>query len=149
MTTPCSRRIRISSPDGSAVPARLIKMASETRIGSPKIASPACFKVFPVETTSAMRSATPRRTLLSTAPSSRTTEALMFRSLRRFSTSPGYAVATLLPEISAIFQVDEAGAAKRKVDPPKSRAKISSASAPESIKRSRPVIPASSSPEPT
>ena len=41
------------------------------------------------------------------------------------------------------------GIAKRKVELPKSKDRISSAGAAESINRSRPVMPASSSPEPT
>ncbi|CAB4366873.1 unannotated protein [freshwater metagenome] len=118
-------------------------------MGSPKVASPACFSVFPVLTTSAIKSATPRRTLLSTAPSSRTTEAEIPKSLKHFSTNPGYAVATRFPEISFSFQLCDAGAANRKVEEPKSSERISCAEAPESIRRSRPVIPASSSPEPT
>ena len=51
--------------------------------------------------------------------------------------------------MSCTLQFLSAGPAKRKVDPPKSSDKISSASAAESMSRSRPVMPASNSPEPT
>ena len=128
---------------------RLIKIASEIKIGSPNIAKPACFKVLPVLTTSAIRSATPKRTLLSTAPSKRTTLAEIFKSARCFSTNPGYAVATLLPDIDATENDSLAGPANLNVEAPKSSGKISSAKAAESMSKSRPVIPASSSPEPT
>ncbi|CAB4590658.1 unannotated protein [freshwater metagenome] len=54
-----------------------------------------------------------------------------------------------LPATSVNFQLLPVGAAKRNVERPKSKANISSALADELINKSRPVIPASNSPDPT
>ena len=86
---------------------------------------------------------------LSTAPSSRTMVAFTPKDSRLCCTKPGYAVAIRLPEMSLIFQSFPIGAANRKVELPKSKESTSSAGAAESISKSRPVIPASSSPDPT
>ena len=51
--------------------------------------------------------------------------------------------------MSAGFHAVEEGPANLKVEPPKSSASTSSANAAESMSRSRPVIPASNSPDPT
>ena len=141
--------MRISNSAGISKPLRAITIASLVKIGSPNIFRPAWRSVLPVLTTSAIRSATPRRTLLSTAPSRRTTSADIFSEFRYAPTKPGYAVATRFPEISLTLQSRSMGAANRKVEAPKSSEMSSLAGAPESMSRSRPVIPASSSPEPT
>jgi hypothetical protein len=52
-----------------SVSARRTSTASDSRIGSPTISRPAWRSVVPVDTTSAITSATPRRTAVSTAPS--------------------------------------------------------------------------------
>ena len=67
------------------------------------------------------------------------------RRLRRVKSSTG----VLLTQNSRLEAQLEIGAANLKVDPPKSKERISSAGAAESISKSRPVIPASNSPEPT
>ena len=149
MITPCIRRTSWSTAEVDGAPVRRTSTASDSRIGSPTISRPACRSVVPVETTSAITSATPSRTAVSTAPSSRTTSASTPCSAKCFASSPPYDVATRLPAKSATDVADPGRAAKRKVDSPKPSGSSSSAGAPLSSSRSRPVMPTSSSPEPT
>ena len=67
----------VSNSEDDSLPLRLIKMASLFRMGSPNISILAWRRVLPVLTTSAIKSATPKRTEDSTAPSSLTISALM------------------------------------------------------------------------
>ncbi|CNK73212.1 Uncharacterised protein [Mycobacterium tuberculosis] len=68
-------------------------------------------RVRPDPTTSAMASATPSCTEISTAPSSLMTVASIPLAARSFRTRFGYAVAMRLPARSAGFQSRPAGAA--------------------------------------
>ena len=131
------------------MPLRVIRIASLSSKTSPKIVKPAARNVPPVDTTSAMTSATPKRTELSTAPSRRTIDALIFFASRKLSSKPGYAVAIRLFCKSEISIFAPEVAANLKVLFPKSNGNTSVALAPESRSRSLPVIPASSSPLPT
>jgi len=128
---------------------RVIRIASLSSKTSPKIVKPAARRVPPVDTTSAITSATPRRIELSTAPSRRTIEALIFFEAKKLSSKPGYAVAIRLFCKSASPILAPEVAANLKVLLPKSSGRTSEAPAPESRRRSLPVIPASSSPLPT
>ena len=75
----------------------MISTASDSRIGSPNVSSPALDSVLPVSTTSATASATPSWMLLSTAPSRRFTVASIPRSARYPATIPTYDVAMRAP----------------------------------------------------
>ena len=130
-------------------PFLVTRMASLSKRTSPKILNPAALSVPPVDTTSAITSATPRRMELSTAPSNLTIVAFKFLESRKLSKRPGYAVAIRLPARSFSVNFFSPGPAKRNVLRPKSSGRTSLAGAPESKSKSRPVIPASSSPLPT
>ncbi len=125
--------------------------AVDSSSGLPTASRPAWRRVAPVDTTSAITSATPSRIAFSTAPSRRITEALIPKSSRWRWTTPGYAVAMRRPARSAgvALPTSPGRPAKRNVAPPKSRSRISSAPLRESTSRSRPVMPRSRSPEPT
>ena len=123
-------------------PARVISTASDSRIGSPKTSSPALRSVLPVSTTSAITSATPSCTLVSTAPSSRVTVASTPCSSRCRRTTPAYDVAIRLPARS--LDAGEPCRAGRRSGTASGRSRAcstSSALAPESSSRSRPVMP--------
>ena len=116
--TPVSRRIRlVLSSDCSLAP---IKTASLSKIGSPIIARPACLRVVPVDTTSAIASATPNFIELSTAPSSETISEFILKRFKAWVRIPGYDVAIRLPcrALSVVEFARPAGSAKRKVDFP-------------------------------
>ena len=73
----------------------------------------------------------------------------MPRSAKYFASRPPYDVATRMPAKSPTVAADPGFAANRNVDSAKPSCRISSAGAPLSSSRSRPVMPTSSSPEPT
>ena len=81
-----------------------ISTASDSHSGSPKATRSCWRRVRPEPTTSAIASATPSCTEISTAPSSRMTVASMPCAARSFRTRFGYAVAIRLPARSAIVQ---------------------------------------------